>query len=205
MLLQSIIVLSLPTFLFLRFSFDGFHYSSLVVLTLSPVRIEMETVSHLIFYLQLVWGETSQVGCGYTFYYDPARGYTKLYVCNYGPGGNVIGSNPYEKGRPSCSAYGLADSRKYSGLCCKYTIRKLLCFPCCSLFKLSTLCCHWCLSFQYCIYLVILWLLPIEVKTRLFIGLLTRFNHYNKWSIIAKFIWGNLGNLCIDSNMGFLV
>ncbi|XP_045765571.1 venom allergen 3-like [Maniola jurtina] len=68
-------------------------------------------------YSQLVWGETSQVGCGYTFYYDPARGYTKLYVCNYGPGGNVIGSNPYEKGRPSCGAYGLADSRKYSGLC----------------------------------------------------------------------------------------
>ncbi|XP_034829894.1 venom allergen 3-like [Maniola hyperantus] len=68
-------------------------------------------------YSQLVWGETSQVGCGYTFYYDPSRGYTKLYVCNYGPGGNVIGSNPYEKGRPSCGAYGLADSRKYSGLC----------------------------------------------------------------------------------------
>ncbi|CAG9559934.1 unnamed protein product [Danaus chrysippus] len=68
-------------------------------------------------YSQLVWGETSHVGCGYTFYYDPSRGYTKLYVCNYGPGGNVIGSNPYEKGSPSCSAHGLADSRKYSGLC----------------------------------------------------------------------------------------
>ncbi|CAH0725316.1 unnamed protein product, partial [Brenthis ino] len=68
-------------------------------------------------YSQLVWGETSHVGCGYTFYYDNTRGYTKLYVCNYGPGGNVIGANPYEKGHPSCSAYGLADSRKYSGLC----------------------------------------------------------------------------------------
>ncbi|VVD01863.1 unnamed protein product [Leptidea sinapis] len=65
-------------------------------------------------YSQLVWGETSQVGCGYTFYYDPSRGYTKLYVCNYGPGGNVIGSNPYEKGRPSCSTFGLSESRKYS-------------------------------------------------------------------------------------------
>lgn len=68
-------------------------------------------------YSQLVWGETSHVGCGYTFYYDPARGYTKLYVCNYGPGGNVIGSKPYEKGYPSCSSYGLIDSSKYSGLC----------------------------------------------------------------------------------------
>ncbi|XP_072939716.1 venom allergen 5-like [Epargyreus clarus] len=72
-------------------------------------------------YSQLVWGETSQVGCGYTFYYDPVRGYTKLYVCNYGPGGNVIGSNPYEKGYPSCSTFGLSESRKYSGLCSSTT------------------------------------------------------------------------------------
>lgn len=68
-------------------------------------------------YSQLVWGETSHVGCGYTFYYDPSKGYTKLYVCNYGPGGNVIGSNPYEKGYPACSTFGLTESRKYSGLC----------------------------------------------------------------------------------------
>ncbi|KAF9409499.1 hypothetical protein HW555_011154 [Spodoptera exigua] len=68
-------------------------------------------------YSQLVWGETSHVGCGFTFYYDPVRGYTKLYVCNYGPGGNVIGSKPYEKGYPSCTNYGLTESIKYSGLC----------------------------------------------------------------------------------------
>lgn len=68
-------------------------------------------------YSQLVWGETSHVGCGFTFYYDPARGYTKLYVCNYGPGGNVIGSKPYEKGYPSCTNFGLTQSNKYSGLC----------------------------------------------------------------------------------------
>ncbi|KAJ2952132.1 hypothetical protein O0L34_g4410 [Tuta absoluta] len=68
-------------------------------------------------YSQLVWGETSHVGCGFTYYYDTTRGYTKLYVCNYGPGGNVIGSNPYEKGSPACNAFGLSDSRKYSGLC----------------------------------------------------------------------------------------
>lgn len=68
-------------------------------------------------YSQLVWGETSHVGCGFSFYYDPSRGYTKLYVCNYGPGGNVIGSNPYDRGSPACNNYGLTDSAKYSGLC----------------------------------------------------------------------------------------
>ncbi|XP_014367510.1 venom allergen 5 isoform X1 [Papilio machaon] len=68
-------------------------------------------------YSQLVWGETSHVGCGFTFYYDNVKGYTRLYVCNYGPGGNVIGSKPYEKGYPSCSTFGLSESKKYSGLC----------------------------------------------------------------------------------------
>ncbi|KAK0159064.1 hypothetical protein PV328_009991 [Microctonus aethiopoides] len=34
-------------------------------------------------YTQLVWGDTYLLGCGYSFYYDPARGYIKNYVCNY--------------------------------------------------------------------------------------------------------------------------
>lgn len=34
---------------------------------------------------QLVWGDTNLVGCGFTYYQDPKL-YSKLYVCNYGPG-----------------------------------------------------------------------------------------------------------------------
>ena len=41
--------------------------------------------------LQLVWADTYMVGCGYTFYDDKKRGFSKLYVCNYGPGGNLVG------------------------------------------------------------------------------------------------------------------
>ncbi|CAB3383440.1 Hypothetical predicted protein [Cloeon dipterum] len=37
-------------------------------------------------YSQLVWSDTYLVGCGYSYFKDPQRGYTKLYVCNYGPG-----------------------------------------------------------------------------------------------------------------------
>lgn len=36
-------------------------------------------------YSQLVWGETSLVGCGFAEYKDTIK-YNKLYVCNYGPG-----------------------------------------------------------------------------------------------------------------------
>ena len=41
--------------------------------------------------IQLVWADTYMVGCGYTYYDDKKRGYSKLYVCNYGPGGNLVG------------------------------------------------------------------------------------------------------------------
>ncbi|KAH8382080.1 hypothetical protein KR009_001668 [Drosophila setifemur] len=67
-------------------------------------------------YSQLVWGETSLVGCGYAEYKDSSK-YNKLYVCNYGPGGNVVGYNPYEVGKPSCSTYGMRPSSRYQGLC----------------------------------------------------------------------------------------
>ncbi|XP_054726633.1 CRISP/Allergen/PR-1 isoform X1 [Anastrepha obliqua] len=67
-------------------------------------------------YSQLVWGETSLVGCGFSEYKDSTK-YNKLYVCNYGPGGNVVGYNPYEVGKPSCATYGLRSSSRYQGLC----------------------------------------------------------------------------------------
>jgi hypothetical protein len=37
-------------------------------------------------YLQLVWGDTNLVGCGFTYYQNlHSKYYNKLYVCNYGP------------------------------------------------------------------------------------------------------------------------
>ncbi|CAG9765266.1 unnamed protein product [Ceutorhynchus assimilis] len=70
-------------------------------------------------YTQMLWAETNLIGCGFAFYYDPSKGYTKNYVCNYGPSGNVLGQTPYEKGYPSCNQYGLTESSQYSGLCSK--------------------------------------------------------------------------------------
>ncbi|XP_057667614.1 venom allergen 5 2-like [Diorhabda carinulata] len=70
-------------------------------------------------YTQLIWAETNLIGCGYSFYYDPSKGYTKNYVCNYGPGGNVLGQPPYAKGYPNCNKNGLTESIRFSGLCDK--------------------------------------------------------------------------------------
>ncbi|GJQ77729.1 hypothetical protein Trydic_g12843 [Trypoxylus dichotomus] len=72
-------------------------------------------------YTQLVWADTYLVGCGFAFYYDPSKGYTKNYICNYGPSGNVLTKYPYVKGYPLCSRYGLDYSTKWKGLCVKST------------------------------------------------------------------------------------
>ncbi|KAK0086762.1 hypothetical protein PV326_005448, partial [Microctonus aethiopoides] len=71
-------------------------------------------------YTQLVWGDTYLLGCGYSFYYDPARGYIKNYVCNYGPSGNLLGYQAYQFGHPACNIYGMSYSNKYAGLCSLY-------------------------------------------------------------------------------------
>ncbi|XP_063585060.1 venom allergen 5-like [Penaeus indicus] len=71
-------------------------------------------------YTQMVWAETHLVGCGYAYYKDPSRGYTKIYVCNYAPGGNVIGGSMYKMGypgQPYCVGDGLIPSPSYQGLC----------------------------------------------------------------------------------------
>ncbi|CAL4059800.1 unnamed protein product, partial [Meganyctiphanes norvegica] len=47
-------------------------------------------------YTQMAWAETHMVGCGYANYKDPSKGYTKIYVCNYGPGNNQINTYSYD-------------------------------------------------------------------------------------------------------------
>ncbi|XP_029717918.2 scoloptoxin SSD552 [Aedes albopictus] len=67
-------------------------------------------------YMQLIWADTYLVGCGYSYHYSGNK-YNKLYVCNYGPAGNVQGQVPYVTGHPSCEQHGLQKSSTYPGLC----------------------------------------------------------------------------------------
>lgn len=36
-------------------------------------------------YTQLAWADTAAVGCGFAYFRERERGFTKIYVCNYGP------------------------------------------------------------------------------------------------------------------------
>lgn len=40
--------------------------------------------------------------------------------CSHIHSGNVVGSKPYQSGRPKCQNYGMSDSAKYPGLCKPY-------------------------------------------------------------------------------------
>nr|CAI5823893.1 unnamed protein product [Callosobruchus analis] len=50
-------------------------------------------------FTQMIWADSEYIGCGFVNYKsnDPKWRYKKLYVCNYGPGGNISGRPPYQR------------------------------------------------------------------------------------------------------------
>ncbi|KAE8745996.1 hypothetical protein FOCC_FOCC007254 [Frankliniella occidentalis] len=69
-------------------------------------------------FTQLSWADTFLVGCGiaeYNDYYAGRRWNTRLYVCDYGPTGNVVGDWMYQTGE-ACAHCG-PESYCYYGLC----------------------------------------------------------------------------------------
>ncbi|PNF13824.1 hypothetical protein B7P43_G12435, partial [Cryptotermes secundus] len=66
-------------------------------------------------YSQAVWADTDKVGCGFTAFTDSDGWYSKLYACNYGPGGNIVGgsSSVYTIGEACSKCSGSCDD----GLC----------------------------------------------------------------------------------------
>jgi hypothetical protein len=64
-------------------------------------------------YTQVVWADTYKVGCGFTAFRGSNGWYSKLYVCNYGPGGNIIGGTMYKKGTACSQCSSTCDN----GLC----------------------------------------------------------------------------------------
>jgi len=66
-------------------------------------------------YTQVVWAETTDVGCGYIAKLDGQ--FIKSYMaCNYGPGGNMRGQSIYEQGEPG-SKCPTGTTKTAEGLC----------------------------------------------------------------------------------------
>jgi len=68
-------------------------------------------------YSAMVWAHTNKVGCGVTTYNHGGR-IGRLYVCNYGPAGNIPGAAMYQIGNSCtrCPKYSQC-SYSYPGLC----------------------------------------------------------------------------------------
>nr|ABR27897.1 antigen-5-like protein precursor [Triatoma infestans] len=72
-------------------------------------------------YTQVVWANTSQVGCGYSYYMQideyNQKWYTGYLVCNYSPAGNFNNREPYEISKEKCTDPKLESSKNYKHLC----------------------------------------------------------------------------------------
>lgn len=70
-------------------------------------------------YMQLVWADTTRVGCGYATC-DEVQGAAMrdgiVFVCNYLPAGNMVGEAPYASG-PACSQCDESRAGCVQGLC----------------------------------------------------------------------------------------
>lgn len=73
-------------------------------------------------FLQIIWAETDEVGCGRRELYE-GNNSVQYYVCNYSPQANVVGMPIYKIGEPcsecptdyKCS--GVLCGEFFSGLC----------------------------------------------------------------------------------------
>lgn len=71
-------------------------------------------------FTQLVWAKTWRIGCGYSAYKinEPPFRIEELYVCNYGPSGNVRNRRVYSKGKPVVRCpINTSPSENYTSLC----------------------------------------------------------------------------------------
>lgn len=74
---------------------------------------------------QLVWASTNKIGCARAMKENPQGKYkyNVLYICNYGPTGNVVGSSIFQQGEPASKCpQNYTKDEKYPGLCAEKSL-----------------------------------------------------------------------------------
>jgi hypothetical protein len=79
----------------------------------SPKYISSGSGGEIGHFTQVIWAETYAIGCGVS---TMSKG-SLLYVCEYGPGGNVRDKTIYQAGNLNCPS-GTSKSSEFAGLCC---------------------------------------------------------------------------------------
>lgn len=79
-------------------------YGEITEMTVNCLKYYSGCAGH---FTQLVWAETTNLGCGRVLFADTCH-----IICNYGPAGNTIGQPVYKPGIPICRP-----DMKYTNLC----------------------------------------------------------------------------------------
>ncbi|CAB3372010.1 Hypothetical predicted protein [Cloeon dipterum] len=95
----------------------------------APYISQFQVVPQTGHFTQIVWADTSRIGCGRSIYNETKNGKvgeTKLLVCNFGKAGNFINQPVYETGEPDCAVF----SNQYKGLCTTNQVNEEFKDPC---------------------------------------------------------------------------
>lgn len=80
-----------------------FIYGYFLKILLSSPENTSRFLKNIGHYSQVVWGETTKIGCGYAEYPDGEWSTNRQYlVCNYGPGANLPGAIVYHRKDGKC-------------------------------------------------------------------------------------------------------
>ena len=91
-----------------------FSFGSLLPKSLVLRQEDIDRDKRVLLYTQLVWAETSKLGCALSLKKNVPPNYL---VCFYAPPGNVVGKTVYEAGEPATKCGRKGKSKVYEGLC----------------------------------------------------------------------------------------
>jgi len=79
-----------------QFWYDEGQCYDFATQTCNPMCDKNRQVTQCGHYTQLVWAESTRMGCSYVR--CGGGGYEHRLICNYAPTGNIVGKNPYKQG-----------------------------------------------------------------------------------------------------------
>lgn len=71
------------------------------------------SIEHTGHYTQMVWAETTLIGCGRS----KVNADTLIFICNYGRAGNTLGMSVYKFGSSASDCGSLKPNSQYKSLC----------------------------------------------------------------------------------------
>ncbi|KAF2887856.1 hypothetical protein ILUMI_18317 [Ignelater luminosus] len=92
-------------------------YSGINLSDANIINSYKDAANSVRYFTQLMWAETTHVGCGRTAYSPKYQFYAVYIYCNYGIGGNIVSAPVYKRGAPCSECTNSTCNGNYAGLC----------------------------------------------------------------------------------------